>query len=77
MKFISTISVAILALTSTVLAWDRSQLKCGPEGFPTEYTLFNSNQKNFTPEQQAIAQRHWDDAYGCEAKNAALDAAGL
>ena len=69
--------LSILAAATTALAWDRSQLKCGPEGFPTEYTLFNNNQKNFSPEQATIAQRHWDNAYGCDAKNAQLDAAGL
>lgn len=77
MKFINSFSVAIFALTSTVLAWDRSQLKCGEQGFPTEYTLFKNNLKNFSPEQQNIAQKHWDNSYGCDAKNAHLDAAGL
>ncbi|TIB71659.1 hypothetical protein E3Q08_02594 [Wallemia mellicola] len=72
---LSAIFVGLAITIGVSAAFDRSQLKCGEEGFPTEYTLFKNNLQNFTPEEQAKAQKHWDAAYGCEAKNAELDAA--
>ena len=65
MKYFTVAFLTFLTLLSLIAA---KKLKCGPEGYPIEYDLFENNLKNFTPEQGDIARQRFDNAYGCDAK---------